>query len=129
MCILQTTVRGYAISGGGRGIERVDLSIDGGKTWIETLRYQKRDAPYVSDDIKSDKWAWVFFEATVDLPPYAEIVVKAVCLLILSVTVAACFRPVCLDECGLPYSCRALCSLNNTDSFENIVVRCGRGNK
>lgn len=27
------TVRGYAFSGGGRGIVRVDLSVDGGKTW------------------------------------------------------------------------------------------------
>lgn len=27
------TVRGYAYSGGGRGIIRVDVSIDGGKTW------------------------------------------------------------------------------------------------
>ncbi|CAN6446888.1 unnamed protein product [Victoria cruziana] len=87
----KTTIRGYAVSGGGRGIERVDLSIDGGKTWIETLRYQKRDAPYVSDDIKSDKWAWVFFEATVDLPPYAEIVVKAV-------DVAANVQPESVEE-------------------------------
>lgn len=28
------TVKGYAFSGGGRGIFRVDLSLDGGKTWI-----------------------------------------------------------------------------------------------
>jgi sulfite oxidase len=27
-------VRGYACAGGGRAIERVDLSTDGGKTWI-----------------------------------------------------------------------------------------------
>jgi hypothetical protein len=27
------TVKGYAWSGGGRGIERVDVSSDGGKTW------------------------------------------------------------------------------------------------
>ncbi len=26
-------VRGYAFSGGGKGIIRVDLSVDGGKTW------------------------------------------------------------------------------------------------
>ena len=30
--IVQVTVSGYAISGGGRGIERVDVSFDGGKT-------------------------------------------------------------------------------------------------
>jgi len=28
------TVRGYAFSGGGRGIARVDLSLDGGETWL-----------------------------------------------------------------------------------------------
>lgn len=27
------TVAGYAYSGGGRGIQRVDVSLDGGKTW------------------------------------------------------------------------------------------------
>ncbi|XP_049932633.1 sulfite oxidase isoform X5 [Nymphaea colorata] len=87
----KTTVRGYAVSGGGRGIERVDLSIDGGKTWIEASRYQRRDVPYVSDDIQSDKWAWVLFEATVNLPPYAEIVVKAV-------DVAANVQPESVEE-------------------------------
>ncbi|KAJ7974800.1 sulfite oxidase [Quillaja saponaria] len=34
-------ISGYAVSGGGRGIERVDVSVDGGKTWVEALRYQK----------------------------------------------------------------------------------------
>ena len=28
------TVKGYAFSGGGRGIFRVDVSLDGGKTWM-----------------------------------------------------------------------------------------------
>jgi len=27
------TIKGYAYSGGGRGVARVDISIDGGKTW------------------------------------------------------------------------------------------------
>ncbi|CAN1822984.1 Sulfite oxidase [Linum perenne] len=76
--ILQVTVRGYAVSGGGRGIERVDVSIDGGKTWVEASRYQKPGTPYVSDDEKSDKWAWVLFEAIVDVPRSTEIVAKAV---------------------------------------------------
>ncbi|KAI8871807.1 molybdopterin binding oxidoreductase [Ramicandelaber brevisporus] len=29
------TIRGYAISGGGRRVDRVDVSLDGGKTWLE----------------------------------------------------------------------------------------------
>ncbi|KAF2316437.1 hypothetical protein GH714_041778 [Hevea brasiliensis] len=34
-------VCGYAASGGGRGIERVDVSVDGGKTWVEASKQQK----------------------------------------------------------------------------------------
>ncbi|KAJ4773185.1 Sulfite oxidase [Rhynchospora pubera] len=73
-------IAGYAVSGGGRGIERVDVSIDGGKTWFEASRYQKTGVPYVSDDDSScDKWAWVLFEAIVNLQSEnADIVVKAV---------------------------------------------------
>ncbi|GJN04132.1 hypothetical protein PR202_ga21654 [Eleusine coracana subsp. coracana] len=70
-------ISGYALSGGGRGIERVDISVDGGKTWVEACRYQKNNVPYVSDGPESDKWAWVLFEATLDIPPNAEIVAKA----------------------------------------------------
>jgi len=71
-------ISGYAVSGGGRGIERVDVSIDGGKTWMEASRYQKTGVPYVADGIKSDKWAWVLFEVTVDVMQSTEIVAKAV---------------------------------------------------
>ncbi|KAI8030596.1 Sulfite oxidase [Camellia lanceoleosa] len=72
------TVKGYAVSGGGRGIERVDVSIDGGRTWVEASRCQKAGIPYIADNASSDKWAWVFFEANVDVPMTAEIVAKAV---------------------------------------------------
>ncbi|XP_028051796.1 sulfite oxidase isoform X4 [Camellia sinensis] len=74
----QITVKGYAVSGGGRGIERVDVSIDRGRTWVEASRYQKAGIPYIADNASSDKWAWVFFEANVDVPMTAEIVAKAV---------------------------------------------------
>lgn len=33
---------------------------------------------YVSDGAQSDKWAWVLFEAMLDIPSNAEIVAKAV---------------------------------------------------
>ncbi|KAI8527955.1 hypothetical protein RHMOL_Rhmol12G0114300 [Rhododendron molle] len=73
------TVQGYAVSGGGRGIERVDVSFDGGKTWVEASRYQKSGIPYVSDDdAESDKWAWVLFEVAGDVSQNTEIVAKAV---------------------------------------------------
>lgn len=75
----QITIKGYAVSGGGRGIERVDVSIDGGKTWIEASKSQKAGIPYISDDESSDKWAWVLFEAEADISESTEIVAKAVC--------------------------------------------------
>ncbi|KAG8482981.1 hypothetical protein CXB51_022011 [Gossypium anomalum] len=62
----------------GRGIERVDISIDGGKTWLEASRSQKTGVPYIADHVSSDKWAWVLFEVTVDIPYSTEIVAKAV---------------------------------------------------
>ncbi|XP_024196342.2 sulfite oxidase, partial [Rosa chinensis] len=73
-------VHGYAVSGGGRGIERVDVSFDGGKTWEEAIRYQKStEVPYVADDTSSgDKCAWVLFKAEADLSHNTEIVTKAV---------------------------------------------------
>ncbi|XP_020580669.1 sulfite oxidase [Phalaenopsis equestris] len=72
------TVAGYAVSGGGRGIERVDISVDGGMNWIEAQRYQK-DTSYVADDDHyADKWAWVLFKAVVDAPENAEVIAKAV---------------------------------------------------
>ncbi|URE32101.1 Mo-co oxidoreductase dimerization domain [Musa troglodytarum] len=75
---VKATIAGYAVSGGGRGIERVDISVDGGKTWLEAERYQRRNAPYQSDDMNNDKWAWVLFKATVDTPENAVIIAKAV---------------------------------------------------
>ena len=71
-------VSGYAVAGGGRGIERVDISVDGGKTWIEAERYQKDNVPYASNDIASDKWAWVLFRAVVHAQGNTEIIAKAV---------------------------------------------------
>ena len=57
---MQITVNGYVVSGGGRGIERVNVSFDGGKTWVEASRYQNIGIPYAADDtIESDKWAWM----------------------------------------------------------------------
>lgn len=72
------TVKGYAASGGGRGIERVDVSFDGGKTWVEASRFQKPGVPYVADSENCDKWAWVLFEAEADIPQSTEIVAKSV---------------------------------------------------
>ncbi|XP_044505406.1 sulfite oxidase-like [Mangifera indica] len=71
-------ISGYAVSGGGRGIERVDVSVDGGKNWLEASKYQQTGIPYIADDMNCDKWAWVFFEVIVDVPHNTQIVAKAV---------------------------------------------------
>ncbi|XP_044502932.1 sulfite oxidase-like [Mangifera indica] len=71
-------ITGYAVSGGGRGIERVDVSVDGGKNWLEASRYQQTGIPYIADDMNCDKWAWVLFEVIVDVSHNAQIIAKAV---------------------------------------------------
>ena len=53
---MQITVKGYAVSGGGRAIERVDVSIDGGRTWVEASRYQNVDIPYIADNASRVIW-------------------------------------------------------------------------
>jgi sulfite oxidase len=94
---LQVKVSGYAASGGGRGIERVDVSVDGGKTWIDASRCQKSGIPYIADDDdNSDKWAWVLFEVTVDIQQSTEIIAKAVCDVSLSLLLSFVFLTSCL---------------------------------
>jgi sulfite oxidase len=69
-------VKGYALSGGGRGILRVEVTLDGGKTWHDATIHSEPQ-PW------GRQWAWVFWEATVRLPQElapgseVEIAVKA----------------------------------------------------
>lgn len=51
-------VQGYALAGGGRTIERVDVSTDGGETW--------KTADLGKD---GNQWTWRFWEAEVELKP------------------------------------------------------------
>ncbi|KAL5056503.1 hypothetical protein RYX36_037185 [Vicia faba] len=75
---LQVSISGYAASGGGRGIERLDVSLDGGKTWMEASRFQKSDIPYTADtNGNGDKWGWVLFEVTTEIQQSTEIIAKA----------------------------------------------------
>ncbi len=61
-------VQGYAMAGGGRRVERVDVSGDNGRTWTE--------AKFGAGD--SSRWAWRFWEAEIDLKAgEAEIVARA----------------------------------------------------
>ncbi|NXG00862.1 SUOX oxidase, partial [Sakesphorus luctuosus] len=52
----ELTVKGYAWSGGGRRVVRVDVSLDGGNTWrAAELAQGERVAP-------GRAWAWVWWE-------------------------------------------------------------------
>ncbi|HWS83202.1 MAG TPA: molybdopterin-dependent oxidoreductase [Ktedonobacteraceae bacterium] len=53
-----TRIQGYAITGEGVPVERVELSVDGGKTWT-TANIGERAGPY----------AWCFWEVTLALSP------------------------------------------------------------
>ena len=54
-------VCGYAYSGGGRGIQRVDVSGDG-VNWIEATR----EKPFVDD---GENWDWTLWNANLELAP------------------------------------------------------------
>jgi sulfite oxidase len=60
------TVKGYAWSGGGRGIARVDVSVDGGHTWTPA----KLQEPAVKQET-GRAWAWTQWHITVPVPPSA----------------------------------------------------------
>ncbi|WP_242527259.1 sulfite oxidase [Ktedonosporobacter rubrisoli] len=54
----QLAIQGYAIAGEDQRIERVELSLDAGASWLEaTLTEQAR------------RWAWSFWEASVQVQP------------------------------------------------------------
>lgn len=59
-----TTVSGYAVGQGGRRVERVELSADGGRTWAEATLSGVRRA-----------WAWQLWSATVQLAPGVQTLV------------------------------------------------------
>ncbi|VDM55513.1 unnamed protein product [Angiostrongylus costaricensis] len=67
-------VAGYAWSGGGRGIIRVEVSADDGKTWqsAELEQDPQQDLDHM--------WAWTFFRTSITIPDgvdKVELVVKA----------------------------------------------------
>lgn len=60
-------IKGYAITGGERSVQRVDVSLDGGESWKTANLLEGREP-----------WAWRFWEASVDLEPgQYEIVARA----------------------------------------------------
>ena len=53
-----TPVSGYAFAGDGRGVARVEVSGDGGRTWVQA-DLDEQDGP----------WAWQLWQAGLDLDP------------------------------------------------------------
>ena len=49
-------IKGIAWSGGGRNINRVDVSLDDGKTWNQAILKEGSEQPY------GKAWAWTFWE-------------------------------------------------------------------
>ncbi|KAG0610728.1 hypothetical protein M758_7G087000 [Ceratodon purpureus] len=73
---------GYVVAGGGRGIERVDISIDNGDKWMEALQLPKlpieAQAGYEDDPLRP-KWAWTLWQLKfVKVETPCIVVVKAV---------------------------------------------------
>merc|ERR1712151_1348522 len=61
--ISSVKVKGIAWGGGGSGINRVDVSLDSGKTFT---RADVLDKPV--DEARRSQWSWVFFEKEVSIP-------------------------------------------------------------
>lgn len=68
----EVTVKGYAWSGGGRGIARVDVSIDGGKTWNSATLNAPKQPMYKT-------FAWTLWEASLPIPKGHKGKVEIIC--------------------------------------------------
>ena len=69
-----TTIKGIAWSGNGNNITRVDVSIDGGKSWTQAVLKEG------SDQLEGMAWAWTFWDLEISLEQYntaTEIICKA----------------------------------------------------
>ena len=57
-------VKGYAWSGGGRGIIKVEISIDNGETWKETILSK---GPIIGKTDRNRDWSWTLWHINIDL--------------------------------------------------------------
>ncbi len=62
------SIEGYAYAGGGRSIARVDISADGGASWVQA---ELRGQP--------TRWAWRLWQAQIELAPGAHTLVARAC--------------------------------------------------
>jgi sulfite oxidase len=74
---LQTLrVAGYAWSGGGRSIARVDVSIDGGRFWHSATL---KPSPAIEHQKPGFVWAWTHWECDIPIPPELRNQVQVIC--------------------------------------------------
>jgi sulfite oxidase len=77
----QVRLEGYAISGGGRGILRVDVSTDNGQTWTPAQIQPRVDPSQPKVNTKQDpykSWAWTQWYLEVPKRHEMDVVVRAV---------------------------------------------------
>ncbi|KAJ2330867.1 hypothetical protein GGH92_009406, partial [Coemansia sp. RSA 2673] len=79
-------VRGYALSGGGRAVDRVEVSLDDGQTWDLASLYTMHARGSSGDsgggngqrNWASKQWAWVLWSYRIDrVPPNCAIACRA----------------------------------------------------
>lgn len=61
------TVKGYAWSGGGNKIIRVDLTMDGGKSW-NVAKIHGTDENVDQSNSNGRNWAWALWQAELNIP-------------------------------------------------------------
>ncbi|KAJ2034413.1 hypothetical protein GGI03_003305 [Coemansia sp. RSA 2337] len=74
-------VRGYALSGGGRAVDRVEISLDDGNTWDLASLYTMHSKGKESSnerDWAEKQWSWVLWSYRIDsVPPNCNIACRA----------------------------------------------------
>ncbi|MDP9119905.1 MAG: molybdopterin-dependent oxidoreductase [Acidobacteriota bacterium] len=66
----RVVVRGFALAGPGRSVERVDLSIDGGGSWaVADLARETPGAAQTPETAAAAGWTWRLWESRVELGP------------------------------------------------------------
>ena len=84
------TFKGVAWSGGGRAIERVDVSVDGGESWTASELYKPIKQKY------NHNWAWTQFSKTLQLPEDVQEKLRRGEKVELDITSKVCFELLCV---------------------------------
>ncbi|KAI8148748.1 Oxidoreductase, molybdopterin-binding domain-containing protein [Fennellomyces sp. T-0311] len=69
-----TKIQGYALSGGGRSIQRVDVSGDDGQTWVQAELQSQSD----NEKTSAYTWSWSLWTVEMKVIPGVRVVSRAV---------------------------------------------------